>query len=72
MAKGMSVKERLSLEFVSASGASAYSGAKRESNIGLLPELSLLEIEREPGSKAAADQAVDDLKVLFDSVRPNS
>ena len=70
--KQMSVRERLSLEFVTASGSSAYSGAAtRADNLGALPDFVLFEgMEDESAPTQGVElspalEAVDELKALF-------
>lgn len=73
MSKGMSVKERFSLEFVSATGSIAYAGSKKEISTQALPDLFLFD-ENEVAAPAAAvvasagDESVEELRALFGAV----
>ncbi|MBY0551227.1 MAG: hypothetical protein K2W95_28360 [Candidatus Obscuribacterales bacterium] len=77
MSGKMSVRERFSLEFVTATGAAAYSGAAREADsLDALPDFVLFEgLEDTPAQTAAAPEvsaaleAVEELKALFGAVR---
>lgn len=74
MSKQMSVRERFSLEFVTAKGESAFSGAcSQGSTMGALPEFLLFDAEDEPAvsenTSTAAFDAVEELKALFGAVK---
>ncbi len=82
MSKQMSVRERFSLEFVTATGSVAHSGAASSGGIlGSLPEFVLFDTVEEvsditpaapiaPGEDStAAFDAVEELKALFGAVQ---
>lgn len=76
MSGKMSVRERFSLEFVTATGAVAYSGSAREADsLEALPDFILFEgLEDSPAPTAAPEasaalEAVEELKALFGAVR---
>lgn len=75
MSKQMSVKERFSLEFVTATGESAFLGACSQGDIkGALPDFILFDTAEETAtpvadSSIAAFDAVEELKALFGAVQ---
>jgi hypothetical protein len=76
MSGKMSVRERFSLEFVTATGSSAYSGAARQTdNIEALPDFVIFEgledttAVQSASEPSAALEAVEELKALFGAVR---
>lgn len=76
MSGKMSVRERFSLEFVTATGQVAYSGAARQADsLEALPDFVLFEgLEDAPAQAAAPElsaalEAVEELKALFGAVR---
>lgn len=75
MSKGMSVREKFSLEFVSVKGSAAYSGAKADLGVSALPDLFLFdEIEEAPQAtitESVADESVEQLRALFGAVGAN-